>query len=423
MKKENNLRAWVVGFAVIIVAMLATLPLSVASLFIPSMIAAMGASASAVSLYVSISSIGGLVASLLLGTLLKKFSIKTLIIVGGLFSGSLMIAIGLTESLPIIYFTAFLQGVSLIISGAAIAQIVITNWFVEKRGLMMSFILVILMLSAAILNMVLARLIVAVGYQPVALWLGIIAAAGIVLLGAFVIVDSPVRLGLHPYGASEAPASETAAAAVEASGSIVNFSTKQALKTLPLWCVILFMTLTNIASQGIGSQGLTFYQSLGLDAITASNMIAVNALAAIVFSLVAGIVADKKGPTASAIITAGAGMLAFLLTFLWSGSTGALIAAILFAGVSSTSVYAPLIIAKLYGSRDMGGMLGLANAAGNIGTFIGPVFAAAMYDANGNYVLAYEIIGVLLLIAIILTLVADSKKQAEKLKSIEAVSA
>lgn len=414
MKTEKNSRAFIVGFAAILMGAISTVPLAVSSIFIPPMAAALEASVTAVSLFASISALAGMITSFLLGKLLKTFPFKALIVAGGIFSGLLMVTIGLSTSLPLIYAAAFLQGIGLIIAGAAMTQTVLSQWFMDKLGLMMSMILVFTMLLAAVLNAALAPVIVSAGYQTVALWLGIISAAVVVFLGLFIIVESPAKVGLKPYGYTE-----DAAAAAGAQYVPTGFTLKQAFKTAPFWAILFYMILTTVAAQAIGSQASNYYQAIGLDAATAGLVIAVNALMGIVFCLVAGILSDKKSPAFAASIVLGCAAVAFLLNFMWSGMGGAMIASVLFAGTSATSVFGSTMVTKLYGTKDAGSLLGFTNAAGNIGSLLGPILAASFFDKFGNYKIGFVIVGVLCIAAIVLANTAGSKKAEAQLKELE----
>lgn len=416
METKKNSKAMTMGLAAVVLAVVANLPLTIASVFNPHIAEHMGASMTSVALFASISALAGMITSFLLGGIMKKFSAKSLIVVGGLFVGALMIAIGVADSLVIIYIAAFLQGIGLIVAGTAMAQTIISKWFIKNRGIMMSLILVGTMLAAAVMNVIIPGLISANGYKSVALVIGIVSAIIMVGLGLFVIVDDPEKVGQKPLGYEDAQQGDSK----KGTGSIVNFTLKQALVTAPFWCVMLYKVLTTMAAQAISNQASSYYQSIGLSAGTAGLVIAINALFGMVVCVAAGILADKKSPTFAAVVTAGLGALAFLGAFIWSGMIGAIIASVFFAGTLGCSLYGSTMIVNLYGTKEAGGLLGFVNAAGNIGSFIGPILAASFFDAFGNYTLGFEFIGVLLIVAIAIALWAGTEKSAAKLKSIEA---
>lgn len=398
MKKAGNTRAFVVGFAAILMGAISAVPLAVSSIFIPPMVEKLNTTVTAVSLFASVSALAGMLTSFALGKLLKTFPFKLLIVVGGIFSGLLMVTIGLSTSLPLIYAAAFLQGIGLIIAGTAMTQTVLSQWFVEKLGLMMSLILVVTMILAAVLNASLASAIATVGYQSVALWLGIISAAVVVIMGLFIIVESPAKCGLKPYGYKD-EAESTDDGQIEMPAA-QGFTLKQAMGTFQFWAILVYMMLTTIAAQAIASQASNYYQSIGCSAVSAGTVIAINALMGMVFCVLAGILSDKKSPAFAAVVTTGAAAVAFLLSFAWSGMSGAVIAAILFAGTTATSLFGATMITKLFGTKEAGSLLGFNNAAGNIGSLLGPIVAAGFYDKFGNYSLGFAFVGVLCVAAI-----------------------
>ena len=416
----KNARIWVVGFAAILMAIVTTMCMTVPVVMIPFMAASLQTSMTSISLYVSISAVGTLISSFLLGALVKKIPIKVLIIAGGIMAGLLYVTIGSTTSLPIIYATAFLQGIGNCIAGIAMAQIVLSQWFIKAFGTMMSFCVVGLMVCAAVLLPILTSIIIANGYQIVSFWFGVCVAVIVALLGLFVIVDSPARVGLKPLGYVEVAAGEGAdQAAAHGGASVVSFTLKQAVKTSPFWIILIFMLISVTGSQGIGSQALNYYQSIGLDATTASFMLSLNAMTGMVFSLLAGIICDKKSPTHTAVLTIGFGAIAFLGAFIWSGFIGAVIAAVCFAGLSGSMVYAPMMMMRLFGTKDAGSLIGFGNGAGNLGSFLGPVLAASFFDMMGTYTYVYMGIGVALVFILLLSLKAGSKKTAENLRAKE----
>ena len=412
-RNSQNSKAFTVGFAAILVSAISSIPLAVSSIFIPPMVEEFQSSVTAVTLFATISAFSAMLASFFLGTLIKQFSFKALISVGGILSGLLMICIGFSSNLYIIYIAAFLQGIGLVISGSAMTQTILSRWFVEKRGFMMSMILVFTMTISAILNVALSAAIEVSGYKTVAMWLGIISAIVVVVLGLLFIVDDPAKLDLKPYGYTNMNAQQTSSAKKH---GVVNFTLKQGLARFPLWAILIYRLITAMSAQAIANQAANYFQSVGCSAVQSGYMIAITSIMGVVFSVIAGILADKKGPTFSAVITAGSGAVAFLLAFLWSGMSGAMIASVFFAGVTASSLYGPTMITRLYGTKDAGSMLGFNSAAGNIGSMIGPIIAASFFDKFGNYTIGFEFIGILLVLAILLSVIAGSERVIDSLK-------
>jgi MFS family permease len=436
MEKQKNGRVWLVGFGAVLLSVLAVIPTVTASVFIMPVVTALDTSVSAVVLWISISAVGGTIASLIIGNLMKVIPAKLLVMIGGVFTGLLLVAFGMTDNLVIIYCAAFLQGWGLIISGMTIAQIIISKWFIKSRGLMMSLCLVFIMVFAAILNPLVATMIVSVGYQTVALVMGITIAVLVILIGAFIIVDTPERVGLKPLGYtenSETPGGSGGSGSGGGSGGsgeknakkssafvVSDLPLKVILRTAPFWVIMLVQLVGTFAAQGIGSQSSPFFQSIGLDEVQASLAVAINALVGMVVMLLYGILTDRKGPTFASIIFAIFATAAFLLNFLWMGWTGAIISAILFTGASAISaLYAPNMLVKTFGVKHSGQLIGYGHVAGNIGSFAAPIVVAAFFDMNNSYTLIFTIVGVALVIITALIIWAGSKRTSEKLRALE----
>jgi MFS family permease len=425
MEKQKNGRVWLVGFGAVLLSVLAVIPTVTASVFIMPVVTALGTSVSAVVLWISISAVGGTIASLVIGNLMKLIPAKLLVMVGGVFTGLLLVAFGTTDNLIIIYCAAFLQGWGLIISGMTIAQIIISKWFIKSRGLMMSLCLVFIMVFAAILNPLIATMIVSVGYQIVALVMGITIAVLVILIGAFIIVDAPEKVGLKPLGYTENSGTPGGGGgeknARKSSAFVVSdLPLKVILRTAPFWVIMLVQLVGTFAAQGIGSQSSPFFQSIGLDEVQASLAVAVNALVGMVVMLLYGILTDKKGPTFASIIFAIFATAAFLLNFLWIGWTGAIISAVLFTGAAAISaLYAPNMLVKTFGVKNSGQLIGYGHVAGNIGSFAAPIVVAAFFDMNNSYTLIFTIVGVALAIVTVLIIWAGSKRTSERLRLLE----
>jgi MFS family permease len=425
MKTKGRFRIWLVGIACVVMAIAATLPVASMTIFIVPMSQGLNASVGSVSLIVSVSAIGGLICSFLFGKLIKHFPTKLLIVAGGVLTALLLVSMSLSTNLIIIYACAFLQGFGLIIAGMSMAQTIISQWYIKARGTMMALILVFLMVAAAVAIPALAGVIENIGYQPVALWYGIIVGVAIVLLGIFCISFSPEKHGIKPWGYTEGAdtgGSSDAHGGGSTSGkaSVASLSSRQALATAPFWFIMLVSLIMSFAAQAAGSQASNFFQSIGLDPVEAGMAIAVNALVGIVFSLLFGIVADKLGPSVATVVNGVFGAAAFLLVFLWQGWTGAIISAVCFASLTALSgVFAPTALVKLFGPKDSGTLIGFGHAAGNIGSFLGPVIAGSFFDYAGNYTFIYFVIGVAVVIAIMLAVLTGSRKTSASLQAKE----
>jgi MFS family permease len=94
-----------------------------------------------------------------------------------------------------------------------------------------------------------------------------------------------------------------------------------------------------------------------------------------------------------------------MLLFTFYANVGMLAAGIAMAGLcygASFSVF-PAMIIDLYGLKHFGANYGLIMTAWGFGGVIGPMTAAAVFDMNKNYDMAYVIAGTLLIVTFLIT--------------------
>lgn len=421
MGSKGTSKVWIVGIGTILMSVLATLPTPLLSIFAKPVTESLGQSIGSFTILFSMIALGVLVTSLLIGKILKALPIKAVTIIGGVFSASLMISMGLSHNIIVLYVTALLAGIGVACSGITVAQIILSKWFLKARATMMSLCLVGMTIGSAILNPLLASNIQKFGYAPVAFWYGLITGIIIILIAIFIVSDSPEKSGLKPYGYTENPENTAGkAAANNAHPSSNSLSFSQILNTPVFWIILAVSLLTTTAAGTFSSQKSNFFQSLGLDAISASYAISISSIGGMFFSMLFGILSDKKNPTVAAIVGGGLAAVTYLLTFLWHGWTGAIIVAIFFVGLSGvTSIYAPTMLTKLFGTKESGLMIGFASASASCGQVIGPIVVGILFDMTQTYTLCYTIMGVVIVLAILLAISAGSRKTAEKIKEKE----
>lgn len=399
MKKRSERRIWLVGFGAVLLGVVSCIPFMVASLFVVPMMENLQTTAASITMYISVSAIGGTVGSFAIGWLMKKINIKIIVAVSGVFSGLLLVTIGFSTNLTLIYIAAFFQGIGSVLGGMTLSNILISKWFIKAKGTMMSLVMVFVTMVGAVATPVIASCIETVGYQTVATVLGLVTGISIILIGIIAIVDDPESIGLKPYGYETVQQESQGHSDSKVS---VDISFKAAILTAPFWCIMAVKVFTTVASQGSSSNASPFFQSLGLDSVQAGLVIAVQAIAGLIFSVVTGILIDKKSTTLAGVVNIVTMSAAFLLTFLWSGRGGAILCGVMMAAATSINIYVPNIIVELFGTKSSGQLIGISGVAGNIGSFIGPILVSSLFDKTGSFILGYEIIGIMCVISMLL---------------------
>ena len=131
---SNTVKGWLCAIAGMVTMGVSHLCYSIIIILMASMVAAVGCSAAEGALIFSITAIGSLVASLFIGSLLKVLKTKYVYVIGGILQGALLVTMGYSTNLMLVYVMAFLFGIGNKFCGAMTHQINVTNWFASGRG-------------------------------------------------------------------------------------------------------------------------------------------------------------------------------------------------------------------------------------------------------------------------------------------------
>lgn len=408
MENKTNSKVWIVGIGVVVMAIFAIAPFSGLSLFLRPLSTSLNVSVGEVSLMYSFSAIGGLITALSIGKLLKKFNPKIIVFIGGITLALFFLSIAFSKRLYIIYIASFLHGFGGITAGFTMAQITLSQWFYKARGTMLSVCSIGLSLSLTIVIPIIGTSMEKYGYQTVAFWEGIISGAGVILVAIFCISGPPERYGLKPYGYT----GETAGMSSDKqSNPQLSLPFSEIVKIPAFWSIVLCMLIASMASQGFNSQGASFFKSIGLDAVQSSYALSVFSFATMGWSLLYGVLSDKVNPTVATIVNVSVAALALLLSYMWTGWTGAIISAVCFAaGGSVSGLLGPTMVSKLFGTKEAGSMVGFTRAGSSIGAMLGPVITGFMFDKSGSYALCLTVMGVCMILVLLLAVWSTSNK-------------
>lgn len=389
-------------------------PLTVISLYMQQMSAELGVTVGQISLALSLSTVGSFLASMLIGTLMKKLSSKALVLIGAVCVAAFQLSISFSDNIFIIYVMALINGFGSVVGGMAMSQITITLWFAKGQGMMMSVSVVVMGLALTIGIPVIGGLVAQYGYRTVTLWMAIICGVGLALC-ALLVSGAPQKYGLMPLGAEEKSEGDQEAKSVVPP----SLSWKRIAKTPMYWGIWLAVMFVSLACQGVTSQGAVVLGSFGLEPTSAALALSVSTFVGIFSKLAFGFVSDKFSPKYGMYIFAGCYAVILLVSFLLTGWIGAIIFAFgMGMGGCVPSLYGPNAAPRIFGPKDSGNMIGFLNMASSLGATLGPIVVGMMYDAFGNYNVALEVLGVLLAICLAINWWVYSKGSQRKVKAL-----
>ena len=310
-----------------------------------------------------------------------------------------------------LYISAILLGICYLNATLIPVSMMVTNWFVKKRGLAMSIAMAGIGVGGTIFSPILTYLLESFGWRNTYRIMALIILVVALPTTLFILKKKPEDVGLKALGADEAQA----AGAKKAASKGMTLSVKEA-KMKPFFILMLFgMLLNGIINSGALGQFPPAIQEVHGAAVQAT-IISMYSLVGIGGKILLGWINDKFGIVGSSIFGCTAFALAFVFILL-SANNAALLYAMAFVfgfGNPIGTVSPPLIVADVVGTEKYGEAYGLANSFSQVGLSIGSLLVAAMYDAQGNYTLAW----IVLLVCTVLTLVCwlGSAKLVKKYK-------
>ena len=319
---------------------------------------------------------------------------------GGLLLGLGFILASFTNSLIWLYLT---YGV---ISGAGVALAYVTpistcvKWFPDKKGMITGIVLCGFGMSSAFLAPVATYIIGTAGWRITFQILGVI----------FLLVSVGAAQGLRIPQQGYCPAGWTPKASSKAS-VVTDLTWRQSLRTSRFWMIWLMFVFGSTAGLMIIGHAAKFAQESGLDAVTASLAVSVIAIFNGAGRISWGTVYDRVGRARTMILLF---VIEAAAVFSLVYTTGMLpmflsLALIGFCFGGNLAIF-PATTADLFGTKNYGMLYGFVFTAYGVGGILGPYIGGYTFDLMKSYSMAFQMAGVLCVVAVVISLILRSRK-------------
>ena len=274
----------------------------------------------------------------------------------------------------------------------------IPRWFTRRAGTAIGITVAGFGLGGLVSPPLAQWLISAYGWQQAFIILGLISLIIIIPLAQFM-KHSPQRIGLEPYGGSEA---------MEDKPSLVKggLSITQVIKTRGFWIFGLILFCFFFCIQVIIVHIVPHAIDIGISPIIAASITSIIAGISVVGRLSMGFVSDKVGGRLLFVVCISLAALAlFWLIFakeIWMLYVFAVIFGLAYGGIVLLQA---VISAELFGVGSLGIILATLMFYGTIGGALGAPLAGSIFDITGSYSLAFLISVIICALAIILSLI------------------
>ena len=333
-----------------------------------------------------------LVAGLVLpawGWLIDHVGARWVFLLSALIDGVALLLLSAVNSLSGFYTLYLLLGVGLAGIGPMPVGKVITQWFVDKRGLAMGIALVGASGGGLVLvplcGFLIAEFSWRVGYQVLA---GL-SLFGMLPLVWFFVVNTPQEKGLKPLGQDSAKVRHTLLGP-EPEQDVRDWTLRQALSTSTFWRLGAAFCLGLMAGGAVHAHQVAFFQDAGYSLEFASTITGISLGMSMAGRFLAGWVSEHiRHPHAIlagclVMQAAGIGALLFLESLGFWALT--LFVSLFGLGYGGMIVLWPLIVGHDFGRQAFGAIAGVLGTLGlSIGGALGPIIAGVLYDNTGSY--------------------------------------
>lgn len=352
--------------------------------------------------------------SLIVGVLIQRFSLKTMMIVGCVILGGGLVFYSRATVAWQIYISHSLLGVSLGLVGVMMQTVLIANWFRRKRGLAMGIVLTGTSFGGVLIPILARPLIQSQGWRTAMLILS--SVIWLVLLPAILLL---VKDKASDVGANFDGDIVDEQSAIRNPNSATGMTLGEALKSPSFWVLSLCAAAIFYPIFTASQQFILHIQKspqIAVDASTAAMAQSFLFATSVGGKFLFGWLADKL-PTVRVMLICCGLMFAATLILL-----GFLTADTVFwflipfgLGYGGTFVLIQLLAVEFYGLRDIGKILGVLTVIETVGGAIGGAITGRLAAANnGDYTTAFYGVtiaaGIALLSVVLLNLTSPKRE-------------
>ena len=353
----------------------------------------LGLSRAAISLAFSLGRLENSLEGPVVGYLIDRMGPRVLMVVGAALAGTGFILLAFTHSFVpfvLVFVLLLTLGFRMGFNNGAFAAV--NAWFRRKKGLAMSLVSMGHSLGAMVITPLVGLAVVNWGWRPTALISGAVVLSAAMPL-ALLVRSSPESMGLLPDGDEPGPEAATDANdadAVQGSPSPArDFSTREAIRSLSYWHIVIANGLRNAVHGGIIVHMVPLMVWAGRSEREAAFLIGVMAFCTLVLRPVMGWTADRWSPQKVAAMGVGIGGTALVMIILSTGQLWQLLVFVfLLAFSESINSLVWAVLGEFFGRQNFATIKGWESLMDGFIAMGTPVFMGWVFDQTNSYLWA-----------------------------------
>lgn len=285
-----------------------------------------------------------------------------------------------------------------------IAGAVANRWFAQRTGLAMGLLTSANAAGQLIFLPILAMMAERYGWQGVSIGVTL-AIAAVLPIVWIMLPESPARIGLPAYGATEIRAPEGASGGNPI--TVAFGALGRASRSMDFWLLCITFAICGFSTNGlINTHMIAYCADFGISEVNGAWILAVIGVFSLIGSAASGWLCDRYSPRVLLFWYYGLRGLSLVIIPFTSFDPVSLGIFAVFYGLDwvATGPATFALTNEVFGRRDTPVILSWIFAAHQVGGALAAVGAGAMRDMSGSYFLAFVISGVACLAASLLVL-------------------
>jgi MFS family permease len=342
------------------------------------------------------------------GYLIQKYPLKPLMLIGCVILGVALLIHSQATSPIMVYVPRVMMGVALGFVGVLMNTILVSNWFIKRRGTAMGIMLCGTSFGGVVIPLIATPLITNFGWRwamicvSLLIWLLLIPAI------IFLVKPKPSDMGLYPDNDAS---NEMSPLAVKSDATTLpGMTLGQALRT-PIFWVFAFAAMLVFYPLFVSTQQLILYlrtDKIGMTPAAAAGMISLMSGLSIAGKFSFGWLSDRLSPTIVMLLCCLTMFFGTLFFLNFSASVVLLFVIPFGLGYGGTFVLLQRLIADFFGPRDYAKILGFVTVIETIGASIGGRITGLVADSNGgDYTQAFYLVTGATAVALVCTILLN----------------
>ncbi len=368
----------------------------------------MGITRSQFSLAATFFSVAGMIVSIFVGKMYRKFTVKKTMLAGAIIFALCNAGFGISPNIYVYYIFAFIAGFAAMSSTMTAISTLLSRWFNEKRGLALALASTGSGIGGVIMNPFIGKLVTTIGWRKTYFVVAVIIAVVLIPAILLLIKDFPSDKGVEPYGEKINGSFEK-----EEESGMYAF---EARKTPMFWLFVPVCMIVSISCNCIMHHTVAYATDIGYDYTFAAGIASVLTAGLAIGKIIMGQLFDSMGSRKAGTISLSIYVLCLVL-YLFADNTAILYVstAIFGFGGSFATIAFSVIVQDIFGKKDYATIFGNITVFSSLGGAIGSPAIAAVYDTLGTYKPAWACLAILMFVALIfLNIVFISKEKYEK---------